>query len=91
MAKRKAYRTDPTPCLKCGSVWDAATNTDGTRNPRPDDITICFKCAHIMAFDDNLKFRELTPEERQEISKDTNIQILVAGILAKSLELKAPQ
>jgi hypothetical protein len=31
--------------------------------PKPGDISICLYCGHLMAFDEALKFRELSSEE----------------------------
>jgi hypothetical protein len=39
----------------------------------PGCITICFSCGHVMVFDDNLKFRELTDEEVIEVAGDPRL------------------
>jgi hypothetical protein len=62
-------------CLVCGGVLDAATESSGdsTIVPQPDDITMCIHCGHIMAFSDELKMRELTPDERRMVERDPRV------------------
>lgn len=58
-------------CLQCGKVMDAASHPeDDTKTPRPGDVTICLYCGFLMAFTDDLGFRELTEEELGEIPLD---------------------
>ena len=60
-------------CLACGKVLDAANvvSTDGQDYaPSSGDITICLGCGHVMAFDDDLKLREMTDAEAREIAGD---------------------
>jgi hypothetical protein len=59
-------------CLNCGKVLDAATNYEGYE-PIEGGITICIYCGHIMAFDAQLKFRQLTDEEMLAIAGDKRI------------------
>jgi hypothetical protein len=61
-------------CLACGEALDSATNFfEGKQTPEPGDKTICIKCGHVMAFDDGLKFRELTPFETLEAAGDLRV------------------
>ena len=41
--------------------------------PKPGDITLCIYCGHIMAFADDMGFRELTGEEMHAIAGDERI------------------
>jgi hypothetical protein len=56
-------RLPPQPCPNCGKTLDAAGSFAEGITPDPGDLTICLYCGHFMAFDDDLSFRELTPEE----------------------------
>lgn len=46
---------------------------NGDERPTPGDITVCIYCGHIMAFADDLSFRELTGEEIHDIAGDERI------------------
>jgi hypothetical protein len=59
----KETRLKPSACLNCGKILDAASDPFGKQKPRPGDITICIKCGHVMAFNSDLQYRELTSEE----------------------------
>jgi hypothetical protein len=72
----KGRRMPSSPCLSCGTVNDRAANVsdDGRdRSPRPGDINVCFRCGHVMAYDDGLRLRDLTPAEQIEIAGDKHI------------------
>jgi hypothetical protein len=55
-------------CLACGEKLNAATDATlfADTEPTPGCLTICIHCGHLMAFDDDLKFRPLTDAEMQE-------------------------
>jgi len=75
------HEQDPKACLACGNVLDraseikqdVATELEGNP-PTPDEYTICFNCGHIMAFDEELHFRELTEKEIFEVASNSEIQ-----------------
>lgn len=52
----------PSPCLGCGRINDMA-GTVGNATPKPKDLTVCFYCAHLMVFADDLTLRNLTGAE----------------------------
>ena len=62
-------------CLnkECARTVDAATSINQGHRPKPDDITICFYCGHIMAFNSLLHLRELTNDEIIEVAGDPDI------------------
>jgi hypothetical protein len=66
-------RTPPCACLACGKVMDAVTSFDGDHRPKPDDITICLYCGHVMAFGERLRLRPLTDAEMVEIAGNRTI------------------
>jgi hypothetical protein len=65
-----AHLLEPSACLSCGKISDAVTNPLDDDGPEPGNITICWYCGHIMAFADDLTFRELTSKEAYEIAGD---------------------
>jgi hypothetical protein len=60
-------RTPQCACLNCGALLDAAINVHADNEkgalPEPGGITVCYTCGHVMAFNDDLTFRELTDRE----------------------------
>ena len=44
-------------CPTCFYELDCATNTTGSRRPRPGDFSVCMKCGEIMVFDESLRFK----------------------------------
>jgi hypothetical protein len=66
-------RTPPGACLACGKIVDAVTSLDGGHRPKPNDITLCLYCGHIMAFGEGLRMRPLTDAEMVEIAGDRTL------------------
>jgi len=60
-------------CLNCGDIMDRATSVDHEFKPHEGAIAVCLKCGHIMSFDAQLKFRELTDEEIIDVSGNKTI------------------
>lgn len=60
-------------CLNCKALLDAATGANHKDSPRPDDITICIKCGHVMAFSDEMLFRELSEKEMIMVAGNAEI------------------
>jgi hypothetical protein len=67
-------------CLRCGHFQDASTGIHGREPPIPDDICVCYNCAHVMKFADDLSFRELTQAESIKLSHDPVLRALVQAI-----------
>ena len=63
-------RTPETKCLRCQHKVDAATHPRDGSAPVPGDATICVYCGYLMAFTDDMTFRELTEEELKELPLD---------------------
>jgi hypothetical protein len=59
----KSHRTPKCPCLSCGKKLDAASVMVGGGEPSEGSISICLYCGHIMAFDSELRLRELSVKE----------------------------
>jgi hypothetical protein len=66
-------RYDPSPCTNCGTVLDAASAYSHKKKPYPGAIAICIRCSHIMAFDEQLRHRELTDAEVLEVAGNQEI------------------
>jgi hypothetical protein len=67
-------------CTNCGIVIDASTIVGIERSPQPGNIGICMKCSHVMAYDENIKLRDLTDEEVIAIAGDKNILLYIKSI-----------
>jgi hypothetical protein len=66
-------RITPCQCLRCGKRLDSATPMNGAITPAPGDISICLGCGHVMAYDDDLMFRELTAKELLKVTCDPRV------------------
>ena len=84
--KMKTTRTPASRCSSCGTVNDAATSVEGDKTPDEGSITVCLWCGHIMAYDTDLKLRELTNEEAIAVAGDKRILAIQRG--RKSLGIK---
>lgn len=76
-------------CPYCDSELDGATGVDeegnANRLPKPGDISICYKCANISMFDDELNLRRLTIEEEKEVLRNkivVEVQRTILGVNA---------
>lgn len=76
----KATRTPTQMCLNCGKLIDAASGVGHSRWPKPDDITVCIGCGHIMVYTNALHLREPTASELFVLSFRPDIQKVVATI-----------
>lgn len=68
----KTTRTPENYCLNCGKLVDAASGQH-EHTPKEGDISICFYCSHIMAFDAQLRLRDLNNEEIQYVAGNKKI------------------
>jgi hypothetical protein len=84
----KTRRVPETKCLSCGTSLDAATPADFDGEPYSGAITVCIKCGHIMALDDNLKLRELTKDEAFAVAGDARILAIQRARKALAAEEK---
>lgn len=60
-------------CSGCGEVFDRASCVGEDKAPRPGDVTVCIRCGHIMAFANDLSFRELTDAEMRAVAGDKRL------------------
>lgn len=79
-----SYKLQMQACLACGHKMNlhaqVAESGDKDAQPEPDDITLCIRCGCVMAYDDELHFRHLTPEEHDVIRQDERVQLALAAI-----------
>lgn len=62
-------------CLDCGYIVDAAASVSLPHiPPREGDVTICFRCQHIMVYaDSNGALRHPTDKEMVEMAGDPEL------------------
>lgn len=85
--KSRTTRGRSQACLECGAEIDAQTSFGHKNNPYPGAIAICI-CGHIMSYDENLKFRQLTDQEIIDVAGDPEI-IKIQNALAQVKRDKA--
>ncbi len=77
----ESVRTPVQLCLSCGKTLDAAACIDSVNGeaiaPDPGTITVCIDCGHVMIFDDDLRLREPTDEEREQIASDERLRAML--------------
>lgn len=83
----KSTDLPPCKCLGCGRMNDVASSVFGDHAPSPGDLVMCFVCYRIMAFAEDMTFRELTPLEMVNASRDPRMQ-LVRGALYRVKSFK---
>jgi Na+-translocating ferredoxin:NAD+ oxidoreductase RNF subunit RnfB len=67
----------PSCGLQCtGAAGVVADKTEGVPTPSPGDFTVCIACGNVLAFDENLQLRKLTPAEERDVSKDDRVQMI---------------
>lgn len=62
------------PCWNCGNLLDVTT---GPGKPRSGDISICFHCGELAAFDDKLGIHKLTEDELVEAMLDPKVRMML--------------
>lgn len=66
----------PSACPVCEKKIDAVTRPDENGAvPSPGDISICFYCATVSRFDDNLKLEQLTNEQFAELPEEVRVSV----------------
>lgn len=60
-------------CIICDHPNDMATDTGGKARPAPGDASICLYCGHVAIFDQQLRLRLPTAEERERIKANPKI------------------
>lgn len=69
-----SYKTPLVKCLGCDHAINATTSIHDTEEkPSEGDVTICFYCGHLMAFNPDLSLRGLTQDEMHEVAGNPDI------------------
>lgn len=68
--KIATHKTAETRCTACGYSVDLATGVTTEGMPEPGAWSICLRCGHLMAFDDDLQLRNLTDAEAYDVAGD---------------------
>lgn len=66
----------PSTCPVCGNKLDAATHVKEKEIvPAPGDISICFYCATVSMFDENLKLEQMTNEQFAKLPDEVRASV----------------
>ena len=57
-------------CPGCECVLDMAAQVDGTRQPRPNDVSVCCYCGALLVFGEDLVVNPLSEELLAKIRKE---------------------
>ncbi len=71
------------PVKGCGKVLDAATG--GEEPPNPGDFTICAYCINWLVFDPEMRPREITEDEIEDMTNENFVQLSAYSRLMKEL------
>lgn len=75
-------RTVASVCRVCGERLDAATAAISEHaTPVPGDVSVCFYCATVSIYADDMTLRAPTPEERRELDASDEVTRVVRSIL----------
>lgn len=85
----KTSETKPCSCPACGYRIDRATGIRGSFSPKQGDFSICFKCAELLVFNQDLTIRLATEAEINDLAgkqpKDWALIQKARGIITKKL------
>jgi len=85
----RSRKVPESQCLSCGVTMDAASVWGSeAHTPSPGDITLCAYCGYIMAFDDEMRLRDLTSEEFDWIAKNDMVIRMQREVRANPLRRK---
>ena len=89
---RRDPRQGVRPCLCpwCGYTLDAATapREPNSKRPAPGDVSVCFSCAAVSLYDDQLAVRRATDAELAEVMQLPDVRLYVETI--KELRAGSP-
>ncbi len=71
---------------KCGHELTVSTDVIEEKRPEKDDITICIRCCHLYAFNEDLSLREITIDEVNEKDRP-RVNKYIKAIAAAKLEI----
>jgi len=69
---KDAVRLDPCSCPYCGYEIDSHTTVAVEQTlPEKDDLSVCFNCANICKYDEDLKLIPFTEEDSLKTDPET--------------------
>jgi len=69
---RDAVRLEPCSCPYCGYEVDSHTTVSSEQTlPEKDDLSVCFNCANICKYDQDLKLIPFTEEDVLNTDSET--------------------
>ena len=72
-------------CPNCGKNLNAATGvTDNESSPRKDDLTVCYYCAEILLYGEDLQLIKCPKEVIDDLPKETVCDLKRAQIIVLS-------
>lgn len=74
-----SVKTPEGKCPACGRAINMASFAFGDEliEPGEGDVSICFRCGHLMAFNADNTLRRLTDEEMREAKADPDIAEMI--------------
>lgn len=70
----KAMRLPQGRCFQCNKRLDGVEAYNGDELPSAGDLSICWHCGHVMAYEADLSLRELTAEEQAVAAANADVQ-----------------
>ena len=70
MSEWKDTRLPKDHCPVCDEPISAAGSPDSAF-PKPGDLSVCFKCASPLSFNDDISLRELSPAEMRKLHPES--------------------
>ena len=73
-----AYQIEPSGCPVCFRKLDGTTCLTADAKPKSGDVSVCFYCASLLEYDENLNVIKMTEKTMRELDLDTQAQLLNA-------------
>jgi len=73
-------------CPKCGYLLDACTAVDGTKGPKPGDVTVCIGCAQVLEYLDGLDIAVMDKDELPEEVWGVIDRVVSAVLMVKATQ-----
>lgn len=58
-------------CPACGYEMDSDTDAFGDARPKPEDVSVCLKCATFLVFNHDMSRRQMTHEDEAALDAET--------------------
>lgn len=63
MKQPESFIIKKSPCPTCGEYLDGATSLENRPPPKPKDLSVCFYCAELLEFDEDLTLVSLSEDK----------------------------